>query len=227
MRGACSKPRAALECTRPSNPFGALFGPSPLRGHPSSPADAAAPASAASAPASAHRVSPPQVSSSPFFLQPVPHSLPAPTPGVRASSGAPVTRTCAGTALHSALLGTVQARSQRTTVQPHSLLSPPRRPPRPGRWRILHLAAASAFRRFVLFSALNRRLFTGSPRGLPVPRLSGCSPWHASPLASTRSAGRWAAPGLQLSAEHSCAANGACFFTVLLHTLALLGPTKK
>ena len=56
---------------------------------------------------------------------------------------------------------------------------------------------------------------------------SGCSSWHASLLASNRSAVRWAAPGLQLSAEHSCAASGTCFFTVLLHTLTLLGPTRK
>ena len=73
---AARSPAPALECARPPNPFGALPGPSPFRSRPSSPADAAAPASAARPPAPADRVSPPQVSSSPFFLQPVPESLP-------------------------------------------------------------------------------------------------------------------------------------------------------
>ena len=48
-----------------------------------------------------------------------------------------------------------------------------------------------------------------------------------SAIELNRSAVRWAAPGFQLSAEHSCANSGTCFFTVFLHTLTLLGPTRK
>ena len=120
---APGSPAPALERARPPNPFGAPPGPSPFRGHPPCPADVAAPASAAGAAASAHRVPPPQVSSSPFFLQPVPQSLPPwlhtqrrTHPRRARPSAQPVTRTCAGTAL----LGAAQASSQRSTEQPHS-----------------------------------------------------------------------------------------------------------
>ena len=61
--------------------------------------------------------------------------------------------------------GTVSLQTSHT----HSAF-PAAAPPRPGRWRFLHLAAALAFRRSVLCLALSRWLFTSSPPGPPVPR---------------------------------------------------------